>query len=394
MSARTVEKFSIIRTVVWFAISICLVLVPFPLVHASQGVTSTSILLCASNAQSGPAMFLGKEYTKGFNAVFSQVNKNGGINGRKIELNVLDDGYEPDRAIENTNKFVNSGCFLLTGYVGTPTSKATLPVAEKAGIPYFFPFTGAEFLRNPVRPLVFNLRASYFMETEEMVHYLADVKGLKKIAIFYQDDSYGRAGLKGFKKAMDKRGLKIAGEATYPRNTVAVSRAVITMRRIRPEAIVMIGAYEPCAAFIKKAKKVGLTNTRFINISFVGSKALLKELGPYGEGVLVTQVVPLPWDSSLPGIRDYLQTMKAAYPGFEPGFVSLEGYLAAKTLVQVLKNAGNDPTRKSVVAAADNLRNFDLGINVPISFSPTDHQGMEKVYLTVIKDGKFQQVNY
>ncbi len=394
MSFRTTAEFLSIRTSVWLMLSICLVLFLFSLVHASQGVTSTSILLCASNAQSGPAMFLGNEYTKGFKAVFSQVNKNGGINGRKIALNVLDDGYEPDRAIENTKRFVDSGCFLLTGYVGTPTSKAALPVAEKAGIPYFFPFTGAEFLRNPVRPLVFNLRASYFMETEEMVHYLADVNGLKKIAIFYQDDSYGRAGLSGFKKAMDKRELEIAGEATYPRNTVAVSKAVITMRRIRPEAVVMIGAYKPCAAFIKKAKKVGLTATRFINISFVGSKALLKELGPDGEGVLVTQVVPLPWDSSLPGVKDYVQTMKAAYSDFNPGFVSLEGYLAAKTLVQVLKNSGKELTRKTVVAAADNLQNLDLGINVPISFSPTDHQGMEKVYLTVIKDGKFQQVNY
>ncbi len=394
MSFRTTAEFLSIRTSVWLMLSICLVLFLFSLVHASQGVTSTSILLCASNAQSGPAMFLGNEYTKGFKAVFSQVNKNGGINGRKIALNVLDDGYEPDRAIENTKRFVDSGCFLLTGYVGTPTSKAALPVAEKAGIPYFFPFTGAEFLRNPVRPLVFNLRASYFMETEEMVHYLADVNGLKKIAIFYQDDSYGRAGLSGFKKAMDKRELEIAGEATYPRNTVAVSKAVITMRRIRPEAVVMIGAYKPCAAFIKKAKKVGLTATRFINISFVGSKALLKELGPDGEGVLVTQVVPLPWDSSLPGVKDYVQTMKAAYSDFNPGFVSLEGYLAAKILVQVLKNSGKELTRKTVVAAADNLQNLDLGINVPISFSPTDHQGMEKVYLTVIKDGKFQQVNY
>ncbi len=394
MRAITIMTPSLIWKSILVAVSICFVLMPFSAVHASKGITSTSMLLCASNAESGPAMFLGKEYTKGFKAVFLQVNKNGGINGRKIELEVLDDGYEPDRAIENTEKFVKSGCFLLTGYVGTPTSKAALPVGEKAGLPYFFPFTGAEFLRNPVRPLVFNLRASYFMETEEMVHYLADVKGLKKIAIFYQDDSYGRAGLTGFKRAMNKRGLKIAGEATYPRNTVAVSKAVITMRRIKPEAVVMIGAYKPCAAFIKKAKKVGLSNTRFINISFVGSKALLKELGPEGEGVLVSQVVPFPWDNSLQGVKDYARTMKAAFPGFEPGFVSLEGYLAAKTLVQVLKQAGKDPTRRSVVAAANKMKNFDLGIKEPLSFSPTDHQGMDKVYLTVIKDGKFQPVTY
>ncbi len=360
----------------------------------SQGVTDNSILLCASNAQNGPAQFLGKEYTRGYKAVFDFINKNGGIQGRKISLEVLDDGYEPEKAIENTKKFIKKGCFLLTGYVGTPTSKAALPVAEKAGLPYFFPFTGAEFLRNPVRPLVFNLRASYFMETEEMIHYLADVLGLKKIAIFYQDDSYGRAGLAGFKKAMTKRGLDIAGEATYPRNTVAVGKAAIVMRRVKPQAVVMIGAYKPCAEFIKKAKKVGLSDTKFINISFVGSKALLKELGPAGEGVLVTQVVPLPWDDSLAGVKEYIKTMRQAYNDFEPGFVSLEGYLAAKTLVQVLEKAGKNLTKESILTSANGLKDFDLGIQDKISFSPTDHQGMEKVYLTRIKNGKFEQVNY
>ncbi len=366
----------------------------FSVGFASQGVTDGSILLCASNAQNGPAKFLGKEYTRGYKAVFDFVNQNGGVNGRKISLKVLDDGYEPEKAIENTKRFIKEGCFLLTGYVGTPTSKAALPVAEKAGLPYFFPFTGAEFLRNPVRPLVFNLRASYFMETEEMVHYLADVLGLKKIAIFYQDDSYGRAGLAGFKRAMAKRGLDIAGEATYPRNTVAVGKAAIVMRRLKPQAVVMIGAYKPCAEFIKKAKRVGLSDAKFINISFVGSKALLKELGPAGEGVMVTQVVPFPWDDSLAGVKGYIKTMKQAYSDFEPGFVSLEGYLAAKTLVQILEKAGKDLTRKSVLASANGLKDFDLGIRDKISFSPTDHQGMEKVYLTRIKNGQFEQVNY
>ncbi|NPA94755.1 MAG: ABC transporter substrate-binding protein [Thermodesulfobacteria bacterium] len=351
-----------------------------------------SLLLCASNAQSGPAQFLGKEYTKGFMAVFSKINKQGGIGGKTIVLKVRDDGYEPDRAIENTMAFIDQGCFLLTGYVGTPTSKAAVPLAEKAKIPYFFPFTGAEFLRNPVKPLVFNLRASYYMETEEMVHYLADKLGLNRIAILYQDDSYGRAGLAGFKKAMAKRGLEILGEATYPRNTVAVGRAVITMRRLKPQAIVMIGAYKPCAAFIKKAKKFGLADAKFINISFVGSKALLKELGEDGEGVLITQVVPFPWDDSIPGVKEYQQDMKAAYPDFRPGFVSLEGYLAAKTLTHILQESGANPTRNSVVQAANHLKDFDLGIGEKISFSPSDHQGFQRVYLTVIKDGKFQPV--
>jgi len=363
--------------------------------YCVSAVAAGEILIGASNAQSGPAKFRGREYTRGFKVYFDYVNQHGGLNGKKLKLVVRDDGYEPDRAIANTKALIEQDkVFILAGYVGTPTSKAAVPVAEKAGVPFFFPFTGAEFLRNPVRPLVFNLRASYYMETEAMVHYLVDKLGLKRIAIFYQDDSYGRAGLAGLKKAMEKRGLPILGKATYPRNTIAVKKAAIKMRRLRPQAIVMIGAYKPCAVFIKTAKRLGLKKTKFINISFVGSKALARELGPAGDGVLITQVVPFPWDTSIPAVAEYQRLMKAAYPDFEPGFVSLEGFLAAKTLVKILKQAGGDLSRKGVIKAAESLKDYDPGVGEAISFSPTDHQGFEKVYLTVIKGGKFKPVEF
>lgn len=223
-----------------------------------------------------------------------------------------------------------------------------------------------------------------------MVQHLTEDLGIKKIAILFQDDSYGRAGLTGLKKALDKRGLPLLGEATYQRNTVAVKKAVITMRRLKPEAIVMIGAYAPCAEFIKIAKKAGLKKVLFLNISFVGSKALAKNLGAAGDGVVVTQCVPFPWDSTLPGVAEYQKTMKKAYSDFEPGFVSLEGFLSAKTLVHILKKAGNDLSRTSVISTAENLSDYDLGIGDNVTFTSDDHQGFNKVYLTVIKDGKFQ----
>ncbi|AEH44966.1 Extracellular ligand-binding receptor [Thermodesulfatator indicus DSM 15286] len=372
----------------------CLAVALLGLLLWGTGQAVAEILIGASNAHSGPAKFLGQEYSKGFLAYFRYINQKGGIHGQKIKFIVRDDGYEPDRAITNTKILINDNkVLILAGYVGTPTSKAAVPVAEEHKVPFFFPFTGAEFLRNPVRPLVFNLRASYYMETEEMVHYLADKLGLKRIAIFYQDDSFGWAGLAGFKKAMEKRGLPILGEATYPRNTVAVKRAAYEMKKLKPQAIVMIGAYKPCAVFIKTAKEMGLTRTKFINISFVGSKALARELGPAGDGVLITQVVPFPWDTSIPAVAEYQRIMRQFYSDFEPGFVSLEGFLAAKTLVEIL-NRASSLTRESILQAAENLRDYDPGVGEKISFSPNDHQGFEKVYLVEIKNGKFKPVNY
>jgi ABC-type branched-subunit amino acid transport system substrate-binding protein len=359
----------------------------------SPGVTSSEIILGMSNAQSGPAKALGIEYTKGFKAYFEYINRHGGIHGRKIKVIVYDDGYNPYRAIANTKKLIEKDkVFLLTGYVGTPTSKAVTPIVLKEHVPFFFPFTGAGFLRYPVKREIFNLRATYAMETEAMVSYLHDRLGLKKIAIFYQDDSFGRAGLKGLLKALKKRNLKLYAKATYPRNTVAVKMAAYKMAKLKPEAIVLVGAYKPCAAFIKLCKQLGLNNTLFINISFVGSKALLKELGRFGEGVLITQVVPFPWDTSVPVVSEYYRIMREVYGSdFEPGFVSLEGFISAKVLVEILKKA-NDLTREAVIQSAESLRNYDPGLGLKISFSPQNHQGLKKVWVTVIRQGRFELI--
>ncbi len=348
----------------------------------------------ASCARSGPAKALGKGYIRGFNAYFTYLNQNGGVNGNRLTMVVKDDGYEPKRAVENTERLIKEDkVFMLTGYVGTPTSKVAVPVAEAAGVPFFFPFTGAEFLRNPVRPLVFNLRATYFMETEAMVRYLVDRLGLKRIALFYQDDSFGRAGMAGLNLAMKRRNMTIAGKAAYPRNTVAVKAAAVRLKKVNPDAIVMIGAYKPCAAFIKFARSIGLKDVRFINISFVGSKALAQELGADGNGVLITQVVPDPWDTSIKAVAEYQRLMKKSYPDFEPGFVSLEGFLAAKLLGEILKKAGTAPDRKAVLAAAEAIKGYDPGVGVTVSFSAKDHQGFEKVWLTMIRNGKIVPVN-
>ncbi len=255
---------------------------------ADPGVAPDKIVFGQAAALEGPASALGQGMREGILAAFAEANKAGGVNGRKLELVSHDDGYEPTKSIEATKKLIEEDkVFALVGPVGTPTSAATQPIATESGVPFIGPFTGAEFLRNPFKPHVVNVRASYFQETEEMVERLTKDRGISKIAILYQDDGFGRAGLAGVQKALEKRGMKLVAEGTFERNTVAVKSALLSIRKGAPEAVIMVGPYKPCAEFIKLARQVKL-DAVFVNISFVGSNALAKELGSHGEGVVIT----------------------------------------------------------------------------------------------------------
>src|SRR5262252_2829685 len=279
----------------------------------------------------------------GIGAAFDEANKKGGVHGRQLKLISVDDGYEPDKSIAATKKLIEEDkVFALVGPVGTPTSAAAQPIATAAKVPYVGAFTGAGFLRNPKLENVINVRASYDAETEAWVRHLTEDLKIKKIAIFYQNDAFGRAGLSGFKKAMDKRGMEIAAEGTFERNTVAVKSALLTLKRAEPEAVVMVGPYKPCAEFIKLARKTDF-NPVFVNISFVGAVALAKELGPDGNGVIVSQVVPFPWDPSPKAVADYQAAIKAANAKAQPDFVSLEGYLVGRLTIAALEKAGAEP---------------------------------------------------
>jgi len=290
----------------------------------------------------------------------------------------VNDGYEPDRAIAATKKLIEEDkVFALIGPVGTPTANAALPVAQAAKVPYIGPFTGAAFLRDPKRDNVVNIRASYDAETEAWVRHLTEDLKITKIAIFYQDDAFGRSGLAGFKKAMDKRGMTIAAEATYERNTVAVKSALLTLKRAEPEAVVMVGSYKPCAEFIKLSRKTDF-NPVFVNISFVGANALAKELGDEGKGVIVSQVVPFPWDASLKVVADYQAAMKAGDAKAEPEFVSLEGYLVGRLTLAALDKVGAEPTREGLLKAIKETGKFDIG-GLPMTFSAEKNEGLDKV---------------
>lgn len=360
---------------------------------AEPGVTQDRILFGQSTALGGPASALGQGMQAGILAAFEEVNRTGGVAGRKLELKSYDDGYEPDRAIDNTRKLINTDqVFALIGAVGTPTSKAAQPITTDANVPFIGPFTGAGFLRDTSHGNIVNYRATYGQETEAWIKHLTEDLGHKRIAILYQDDSFGRVGLAGVQKAMEKRGMSLVAEGTYKRNTTAVKSAVLKIRKSKPDSVVMVGAYKPIAAFVKLAKKTGIDAT-FVNISFVGSKALAKELGVDGTGVVVTQVVPFPWDRSIPAVAQYQDALRVVNADAEPGFVSLEGYLVGRLTIMALEKMGGSFSREGFMKTVAGLGRFALG-GVELAFGPDDNQGSDEVFLTVIQsDGSFRAVD-
>ena len=347
-----------------------------------------------SAALSGPAQELGVGMRLGLVAAFTEINRAGGVHGYQLKLKSLDDSYEPEAAVINTRKLIDEHkVFALIGAVGTPTSMAAQPIATEAGVPYIAPFTGAEFLRNAeLYPNVVNVRASYFQETEEMVARLSEDLGVKLISIFYQDDSFGRSGLDGLRQAVARRGMSLVEEVYYQRNTEAVKLALLDLRRANVEAVIIIGAYKPAATMIRWARRLNF-NPYFINISFIGSTALARELGSDGVGVYVTQVVPLPQDTNLQIVTEYQQALKVVSAGSVPSFVSLEGYIAGRLAAEGLRLTGGNINRERFLEALKQAGTIDFG-GFKLSYGVDDNQGSDQVYLTRIDNrGTFRSVS-
>jgi len=359
--------------------------------RAEDGVSKDSILFGQVAALNGPAQALGQGMREGILAAFEEANRAGGINGRKFELKSIDDSYEPEKTIEATNKAIKEDkVFALVGAVGTPTSRAGQPIATAAKVPFIGPFTGAEFLRNPFNRYVVNIRASYFQETEAWVEHLTNDLGVTRIAILYQDDAFGLSGLAGVKKAMEKRNLSLVAEGTFKRNTIAIKSALLEIMKSQPQAVVTVGPYKPIATFIKLARQLKVDAT-FVAISFVGSDSLAQELGSEGAGVVVSQVVPFPGDKSLPVVASYHSALAAVNEKSKPGFVSLEGYLAGRLVVEAIRRIPGEPTRDAFLDAIER-EPFNLG-GMKLTFSATQNQGSNQVYFTVLQsDGFFRPV--
>ncbi len=358
---------------------------------AEPGVTDDRILFGQSAAFTGPAQELGTDMRLGIDAAFAEANARGGVHGRRVELVSLDDAYEPEGAIANTRRLIEEGVFALIGAVGTPTSVVAVPIAAEAGVPYVAPFTGAAFLRDPRWDNVINLRASYGQETEAMVAHLIADRGIGRIAVMYQDDSFGRAGYAGVIDALETRGMEPVATGVYPRNTTAVKTGLLDLRAGAPEAVIAVGAYEPVAALIAWARHAGFDPV-FVTISFVGSNALARELGEYGPGVYVTQVVPFPTGSRPPIVRSFADALAGVAPDATPGFVSLEGYLAGRLALVALDGCGRDLDRACFLDVLREAARVDLD-GFELRYSETDNRGSNAVYLTMIgADGKYRAV--
>jgi branched-chain amino acid transport system substrate-binding protein len=353
---------------------------------AEDGVTDKEFRIGMANALTGPASGLGTDLKAGADAFLARVNAAGGVNGRKVVLVSKDDGYEPEKTAAATKALIEQDkVFALFGYVGTPTSAAAVPLAARASVPYLFPFTGAEFLRNPVNKFVFNVRASYFDETELMVERLVKDAGAKKIALFIQDDAFGEAGKAGVSRALHKRDMKVAEEARYKRNTLEVDEGLAKIKAAAPDGVVFIGTYASLAAIVKKAKAQGI-KAKFMTVSFIGTAGFISAAGADGDGVYITQVMPSP-DGGAPIVKQFLGDMK----GGPVNYSSLEGYVDAAVLVEALKKTGANPTRAGFISAMEGL-NVDLG-GLKVGFSATSHQGAKDVFLTVVRGGKAVQVD-
>lgn len=358
---------------------------------AEAGVFPDRVVLGMANALSGPAAALGTELRDGALACFARINAEGGVNGRRIELVSLDDGYEPLRSEAATRRLIEEHrVFALFGYVGTPTSAAAVRVAKRHHVPYIAPFTGAEFLRTPVSPLVFNVRASYYDEAEMLVRQAVDRLGLRRIAVAAQDDSFGDTVRAGINRAMYRRGASIVGEGRFRRNSSEVAAAVGRISAAAPEVVIMVGGYVSVAAFVREYRRTGQAPL-LMTVSFVGTAGFVREEGPAGEGVVITQVVPSPFDESHPLVARYRRDSEAFAPGRTAGYGGLEGCLDALVFAEALNRAGREPDRKSLAAAFESMRGIRVA-GIRVDYSANRHQGMSEVYLTRIVGGRPLQV--
>jgi len=332
---------------------------------------------------SGAAAQLGLQFQAGARLYFARLNGRGGINGRAVELKSLDDGYEPDRCAANTRQLVDEGVAALFGFIGTPTSLAALPIATNSRVPFIAPFTGAQALREPFNRYAFHVRASYYDETARIVNQLTSVS-MKNIAVFHQNDSYGQAGLAGVVRALEAQRSRPVVTATVERNSVDVGAAVKTIVAARPEAVVQISAYKSCAAFVREARKAGFSG-QFYNVSFVGTAALAQELGAEARGVVVSQVMPFPFSATTPIAGEFLAAAAAA--NVDVNYSSMEGFVAAKTVVEALRRNGG-AGGEALVASLEGLRDFNLG-GFFVDFGPNKRAGSNFVELTILgADGR------
>jgi branched-chain amino acid transport system substrate-binding protein len=369
------------------------------------GVLASFLLLAATTAMaqqngtvrlgqslplSGPLTELGTEYRDGAQAYFKWINGKGGVHGRKIELVTLDDGYVVERTVDNVRKLVDQeNVFALFGMFGTANYSALLPLVNESAIPSVAPYTGSDDLRAQRSPTTFWLRASYGDETEKIVDQLTTL-GINRIAVFYQDDAFGKAGLGGVEAALAKRKLKVLATGVYDKTKNDVGEAVKAIGGADPQAVVMISTYKPTAAFVKQMRAAGRA-PQFFALSVVGVKALNAELGTEAAGIAISQVVPFPENSTAPVVREMRQLPAEMQPSAGITYTTLEGFIAAKVMVEALRRAGPNASREQLLAALATMKDFDVG-GFPVNYAGGNRLGSRFAEVTIVsRSGKLMR---
>jgi branched-chain amino acid transport system substrate-binding protein len=354
----------------------------------TPGVTDSSILIGSCSALDGPARVLGRQTVLGASAYLHMINDEGGVFGRKVQLEAFDDGYDPDKAPACFKRMLKEGVFALGFFVGTPTAKVYVPLAQEEKIPVVGLFTGAQMLYEPLKHEVINVRASYFDETREQIDKLWELN-VHKIGVIYQDDPFGKAVLEGVKLALQKHNAVPAAMGTFVRNTVDIDAGLREVMTSHPQAVIIAGPYSPAAAIVKQAHLTGW-RPQFLTVSFVGTEEFIKEAGADAEGTIITQVMP-PYDrTEYATVALYRKSLAKYSPGEAPSFVSLEGFVDAMVLVEGLKRAGKDVTREKFITAIESIHemNAGLGPRLILNYSAADHKGFDSVYPTIVHAGQ------
>lgn len=361
---------------------------------ATPGVTEDQILLGSSLALEGHASYLGTQTFRGYTSYIEHINQNGGIHGRKIKVIAYDDSYDPPKCLANTQRLIiQDQVFALFSYVGTPTTVKILPMVEEAKIPLLGMFTGANALREPLSHYVINVRASYYQETRAAIAHMVEDLGMTKIAVFYQYDAYGFDGLTGMELALKKYNLAPVARGSYIRGALDVEEGLGRIMASGAQAVVMIGTYEPCAKFVQAALARGF-NPLMYTVSFAGAEELARRLATFSDITLImSQVAPPPEGPEsgelLGSASEYPELLKRYFPDDKPNFVGLEGYLNARVLVEGLRRAGRDLTREGFIEAIESIRDVPLLPHTTLSFGNNDHQGLDQVYFTILRNGGF-----
>jgi ABC-type branched-subunit amino acid transport system substrate-binding protein len=347
-----------------------------------HSVAQDRIVLGMSAPFSGPNGLYGKQMREGIEACFARINAGGGIHGRQLRLEALDDGYEVEKAVANARHLIDKEkVFALMGFYGTASTTAVLPVLDAMDMLLIGTISGADVLRNPPNPHIFHLRASYGDETAAIIANLLTV-GIKRVAVLYQDDGFGQAGLQGVKAALALQKLEPVAVAAVPRNSLEVNAAVTTIANSKPEAVVMATLAQTTAAFVKQMRSQG-GSRYYVALSPVGTDQLVAALGEeLARGIQVAQVIPYPWADKLPIVREYKEALARYSKKATISYYGLEGYLNAKLVATALDRAGTAPTRERVAAA---LRggSFDFG-GYRLVFAPGTNSGSHYVEISVI----------